>query len=568
MGKNRTQQYEGAAAFARRTLERVSAGQEAAKARLLGAIDKADIAGAKGLVDEMGAWHELETTLRLYIAKHTTDEPSLVLALEPEPAVVSPTELLLAVEPELPVKAEADPVPLELTVVEPKQEAGPEPESITAAKSEPDEDVSILRIRLARESFAGHSEAKLKSLRKTENFLGFLKMRICLAQACVAAERIPFEQERYQTILKSLVNEWKKLGKSDAVFPAIGPKDLDAQEWINFSGAYDFAFRAQATYQFALGSPIVSPVERIGLIDRCAAACACVQRMHKHYGIQPSDPEVDKLASILRAKLAELHTAAGSKPICWWKSEQEGGPKDQATWASASGVGEAMTSVLQTTVRSTGRLASLTKLVDLIRTPTSPTFSQDLPRMILECLDNGVGPTDKRLTEHVAPFRSLIQNSAEAADPRFARLFRKIAEIERKVNVRLLVSAEIVDEASEEINRKLCALKEHLAGKTVLMIGGNRCHAQQRKSIEAALGCQVDWPVLEEYVHIDKIEPHMLKADVVCMLVRWSRHSYKLVLDEAKRMGKQVAMLPRGVGVNTVVNDLCNQLLVSDKMAA
>lgn len=565
MGKNRARPYQNPTEFASGLLIDVAQSQATVKERLLRSIDQSDVPSAKGLIDELSDWHEFETSIRLFLASRTQQTQPEVINLNIEQAEIEPPTASL----ESPSSDSAGLSEAEARTEPPE----PGPETLEVPMPEPPQpelelpsvDVSLLRIQTSRECFEGGALGGYEAVKKMGFGLAYLKQRLCLAHACLAAERIPSEADRFRGIIKSLVKEWRRQGKSDAIFPATCPKGLDPQVLINFSGAYDYAMRAMITHGFASSAPTISQQDRIGLLDRCAAACACVRRMHNECGILPLDAEVEDLASTLHKRLDELRRASGSKPIAWWKTEGEGGPKNDLTWASASGIEDAMNAAMKTMVRSTSRITSLNGLVDLVTGPTDPTFAEDLPRRILECIENGVGPTEKKLIEIATPYRQLLQSSEEAADPRFARLLRKIGEFDRKVDLRVMEVDEIADQSSDELEIKLSSLNDHLRNKTLLLIGGNKSRETRRQAIEKALGCAVDWPVIEEYAHLDKLEPHMLRADVVCMLVRWSRHSYKIVLDEAKRLGKQVAMLPRGTGVNTVVNDLYQQLLAGEE---
>ena len=111
------------------------------------------------------------------------------------------------------------------------------------------------------------------------------------------------------------------------------------------------------------------------------------------------------------------------------------------------------------------------------------------------------------------------------------------------------------------------AVKAHLAGKTVLFVGGRRI-PEKKREVEQALGLkELLWPDADPDTLLHDFTAAALKADVVCYLIRWSRHSYKQVIDLAKGQGKETVVLKAGLGVNRLVHDFNEQLLAKDAAA-
>ncbi len=126
-----------------------------------------------------------------------------------------------------------------------------------------------------------------------------------------------------------------------------------------------------------------------------------------------------------------------------------------------------------------------------------------------------------------------------------------------------MVDRDIAEEPdSPELAQKKADLRALLQGKTMLFLGGNKGQGRKREDLIELLGLQdLDWPDTDNSTNPGKLTPRVPHADLVCYLIRWSRHSYKQVLDDAKRQGKMIAVLRRGLGLNTVVVDLHAQLI-------
>ena len=127
----------------------------------------------------------------------------------------------------------------------------------------------------------------------------------------------------------------------------------------------------------------------------------------------------------------------------------------------------------------------------------------------------------------------------------------------------VVVDRDIAEEPdSPELAQKKADLRALLQGKTMLFLGGNKGQGRKREDLIELLGLQdLDWPDTDNSTNPGKLTPRVPHADLVCYLIRWSRHSYKQVLDDAKRQGKMIAVLRRGLGLNTVVVDLHAQLI-------
>jgi hypothetical protein len=184
---------------------------------------------------------------------------------------------------------------------------------------------------------------------------------------------------------------------------------------------------------------------------------------------------------------------------------------------------------------------------------------------VLRCLDAGIPPSNKKLVAVCLPYRSALK---EVDDRRVAKLVEYLSKEEALLARKVGPPAD-ADSAEEPEDAVLAAVKAHLAGKTVLFVGGRRI-PEKKREVEAALGLkELLWPDADPDTLLHDFTASALKADVVCYLIRWSRHSYKQVIDFAKAQGKETVILKAGLGVNRLVHDFNEQLVaVREPVAA
>jgi hypothetical protein len=104
------------------------------------------------------------------------------------------------------------------------------------------------------------------------------------------------------------------------------------------------------------------------------------------------------------------------------------------------------------------------------------------------------------------------------------------------------------------------AVRELLAGKKMLLVGGNKGQSFRKDDLLSGLQlASVEWPDMDWDTNENKLTPYVDRADVVLYLIRFSRHSYGRALTRAKGQGKLVARITRGLGYRRIVADLYDQ---------
>jgi hypothetical protein len=93
-----------------------------------------------------------------------------------------------------------------------------------------------------------------------------------------------------------------------------------------------------------------------------------------------------------------------------------------------------------------------------------------------------------------------------------------------------------------------------------MFVGGRRI-AEKAAEVESALGVKLLWPDADPDTLMHDFAAPAMKSDIVCYLIRWSRHGYKNVIDFARKEGKETVVIKAGIGINRLVHDIHEQLI-------
>ena len=100
-----------------------------------------------------------------------------------------------------------------------------------------------------------------------------------------------------------------------------------------------------------------------------------------------------------------------------------------------------------------------------------------------------------------------------------------------------------------------------LAGRSVVLIGGNR-RREAQESLRRVLGLRdLVWIETKEHQAVDTFEPMIARPDVALVLlaIRWSSHAFGDVKQICDRHGKPLVRLPGGYSPNQVVAQILSQ---------
>ncbi|MCW5944115.1 MAG: hypothetical protein KIS66_17955 [Fimbriimonadaceae bacterium] len=331
-------------------------------------------------------------------------------------------------------------------------------------------------------------------------------------------------------------------------------------EWRELAQAFRYAAQAERLTALLKTGEATSEETRGGVLHAAAG-----QALAARWYIDRTMP-IDAGLLRLRDDLATLQ--ADRFFIPWWRLDgPDAATVDQIT-QSAKGIETARRKLeaayatrarTRTHAEKVGK--SLGALADLLNSPgDGDSFEANLLGSIESALGGGIPPSNKELRRLLAGYRHVAERVVHPQG-------KKLCEYLDKDSMNAIAKKEEPAEPAEvadptEISRWIEELAPFLRGKTLLLIGGNKGQSHRKNDYKERLGlADVLWPDLEETDKPTIARPQIDKADVVAYIVRFSRHSYKGLLDEAKRAGKTTVTIPRGLGIHTVVRDMHEQLV-------
>lgn len=324
-----------------------------------------------------------------------------------------------------------------------------------------------------------------------------------------------------------------------------------AELWMEISEAYELLAIAEDCWQWLKTNPDISELDRKSVYDGCAASEAFVYRLFLEKGLGVVDVQQIEFHKALDATSHDF--------VVHWQADRTLAAISKAAKGLASTVAK-LRAAIEARAAKVANSTALSDIQALVSSGhTDERFLEELESKALACLAAGVPPSNKVLVAAVMPYRSMI---AERGTEGLARLL----EYARREETRILAAKEIVVEEDipedPDHEKRLTELRQYLQGKSLLFVGGKKGQSQRAPQFKKELGLkELYWFDSEDGTHLSKLTHDVKRADVVCQLIRWSRHSYKEILDEAKSQGKRIAWIPRGLGFNRVVFDLHQQLV-------
>jgi hypothetical protein len=169
-------------------------------------------------------------------------------------------------------------------------------------------------------------------------------------------------------------------------------------------------------------------------------------------------------------------------------------------------------------------------------------------------VEEGVPPSNREIRELLLPVIDDIPDRDDLP-PGFRLVLR---EIDRFLAVRSLPpKSSVAHEPTAEVK----AVARLLAGRSVLLIGGNR-RREAQESLRRALGLlDLVWIETKEHQAVAGFEPLIVRPDVALVLlaIRWSSHAFGDVKLLCDRHGKPLARLPGGYSPNQVAAQILLQ---------
>lgn len=301
-----------------------------------------------------------------------------------------------------------------------------------------------------------------------------------------------------------------------------------------------------------LESVNLGETERLELVRLAGATEAWLHRLNDEHGLG----FVDELQRDVHRRVESL---ASDTYVPYWASQGAGRMLLADVAKAAKSLSIALGDVRKRLESAENKDRALEALGDLAKSIQNDGAIEDtIIPAIRKCLDLGIPPSRKDLLGLCLPYRALIKDVDEKA---FARLNDYLSREESRMAARREVPIDPEEPIDLELTMRLTAVQNYVKGKTLLFIGGRRI-PEKKREVESVLGIkELLWPDADPDTLLHDFTAHALKADIVCYLIRWSRHSYKRVVDLAKSEGKEIVVIKAGVGVNRLVHDVYDQLV-------
>lgn len=523
------------------------------------AVEVADIVQARAW---LGMWEILEGT--------TTPEPPAVPELVVEAAEPVPVMPLEVVEPTVALAVAVTPPEIPATVVvpdpDPVAEVPPTPEP---TKPQPESAAQVPKVEpsavpkpkepsqlpLVKEALRAWCERVREVLddkhARTPDWICRVKSLMCQGNALHSIA------SRYN-LAEVLDDELGRLAEETpssfiAVRRAKRYSDADWKELAEAFAGMEFAERAIGILE---ANQHIGTIDRKDLIVHAAAAVAMVCRWYERKG-----PTCDEQARQLKNRIEYLQGARFR--IAWWDSQ---GTSDQQVLESAKGLPKLL-SAFEVRIqehrakedKGTQCKEALERVAAMFQSDNlSPdSFANDLCKAVDGALEAGVPPSNKELRNQLEGYLSFLEGLQHAQGKKLREHLQKDADL-RIAKHQVLAEDDPESEDGDEMLKEVVSLVE---GKRMLFVGGNKGQTyripEYKKRLKLA---DFQWPDMEPDGKPATVRPLLEKQDIVVYVIRFSRHSYKSLLDEAKELGKATVTLPRGLGFNTLVRELHAQL--------
>jgi hypothetical protein len=345
---------------------------------------------------------------------------------------------------------------------------------------------------------------------------------------------------------------------ADAEFFGFGGKRfVDQAQWEGLAEGYRLLAEAWEALPWLESREEFDDRAREALLG--ASACQALAHRRAFAVIHALDRPIARCYDRLKALAERVEVF-----VPYWKVQGPDGVPEEDVLAAALQFTRSWRTAVEEAERRTQLEGAWKEFEEALSACSSDGFEERLPAAVIRLLELKVPPSDRRF-KPLIPYRAILQSHPLAEGKgQYPRLLEFLSKSETQMLAKRAIAEDVDAPEDEGHAARENELRAHLEGKTLLFVGGNKGQGFRREEFKRRLNLkEVLWPDSEDHHSADFFASDRRKADVVAMLVRWSRHDYKRVIDEAKREGKMTAMVRTGLGYRTVINALHEQLLGS-----
>lgn len=388
------------------------------------------------------------------------------------------------------------------------------------------------------------------------------KAQEALAKAVITEGRaLEAEAQSADPGLRStLVNEldifggkWDRLVENKEFFALNRQRLHDAEIWRELSEGYKLLADAEEATAWLESKPDIAAPHFNYLFDAAAAAESVVDRVMIDFDMGVWDSQQRDIHSRLEALRPE------ETKTKWWRRIGSDIPERPEIVNVARGLKTELNRIRQGANKTKAKETVVAELSEWLKTSVADEgFEERLLELVTQAMDDGIPPSDKELRSMLGGYHYILANSDN----------KKVKKLNEHVKAdTMLAQTKAPDRSAEpepeEVNSKeLEELLPLTRGKTVMFVGGAKGQGWRKQDYVKALELNdLIWPDAEEQTKPSALATNIAKSDIVCLLIRFSRHSFKGVIDDAKVAGKMTAIMPRGLGLNTIIHELHSQLV-------
>lgn len=466
------------------------------------------------------------------------------------PVAIKPVAKPVSLPPLPRIAASRAPVGKSAVVKAPAAKAAPA--RVKAEKPKPEGPLEGKSLAATRARFFADSRTLLAQPGNGPLRTARLKALICLGRALEGT--LEGDEKRIaQEEVTSLRAAWNESG--DQKFFALNPgRYASAEEWYRLSRAYAVAAEAEGA-RAALRENREVAGEAIAVFAAIVGFAAATLGL-----VAPGIPDAE-LAS-LRETVKELGADLRAIDV------QEGLKRRPEEWARYEGLASGLPALLAKVRNDAAKRQrtedALEAFARLFREgEANEEFVDRLVAHARDALSAGVRPNNPRLRDPMMPFREAMQ---ELEDPALKPLIEEIKKQERAILTKQKAEIQVDTHKDDpEHEERLAAVRAYLRDKSLGFAGSRKGNDRRMEEFRRTLGAKdLVWPDVEKHHAVGRLVDAVKRCDVVCLLVRFCRHSYKDALDEAKELGGRMVFLPRGLGLHTVVFELYTQLRLGE----
>lgn len=378
------------------------------------------------------------------------------------------------------------------------------------------------------------------------------KALVCDFRAVEAAGLSPDEKHWYKEELKLLSELFGQHAARQDFFGFSQSRRPGVSAWLALGEAYRLMAEAENAYAW-LADNSCSEKDELALYELSAAAESLVRRIIESHYVDAGDEQQkdlhDRLVMHLKDQVVKVWLPNGTQRL-----------SDANTRKLALDLPVRFGDVVERFGKGQIKQAALESLDQVLGDEDVEDFETRLVSAVERVLDAKVPPSDKSLRTKLMPYRHFLG----ALNSKLGKkLLGYVVDDFNKQSSKIEESeVEVEDEAEKNETEIHPDVLTFTKGKTFMLVGGNKGQEKRKDVYKKRLGfSDVIWPDLEWDSNPDTVTHLLKKADIVAFSIRFSRHCYKRIIDEAKAQGKAFVILKAGLSSAQVANALLTQVV-------